>query len=174
MTDSYVNLLGETPNYRTMPVQKPGRSKQDYGTPRELIQAVELRFGQLDWDLAASKENAKAPYFLTEKSNYLTHPFRTWIEDGTLCWCNPPFANIGVWAEKWASDATAGARIIALVPASIGAEWFAEHVFDHATIIGLRPRITFEGCKDPYPKDCMLLCYGMEVPGGYFQTWRWK
>jgi hypothetical protein len=32
---------------RKMPEQKPGRSKQDYGTPWDFIKAVEARFGKL-------------------------------------------------------------------------------------------------------------------------------
>ena len=38
---------------RTMPAQVPGKSKQDYGTPIELIRAVEAKFGRLAFDLAA-------------------------------------------------------------------------------------------------------------------------
>lgn len=41
------------------PIQKPGRSKQDYGTPWEFIRAVERRWGKLHVDLAAHSENAK-------------------------------------------------------------------------------------------------------------------
>lgn len=174
---------------RAMPAQKPGKSKQDYGTPWELIRAVEARWGKLALDLAAhdNGDNAKAPAWIGESDDYLKQDwtvgkglFRTGLPLSLLCWCNPPFENLGPWAAKWAADAKKGARIIALVPASIGAEWFAEHVYRKALVVALRPRLTFEGCSDPYPKDCMLLCYGCssEVngwsPAEGFQVWRWK
>lgn len=182
------------------PVQKPGKSKQTYGTPVALIDAVEKRWGPLVIDLAAEPETAKAPYLFTKEDDYLK---QEWVKgaglpDDALCWCNPPFEDIGPWAEKWDQDATKGARIISLVPASIGSEWFAEHVFGHAKVVGLRPRLAFQGCHvlfprdhpragerkcvDPlcdgcatYPKDCMLMLWGkFEDPTDMFSIWRWK
>lgn len=176
---------------RTMPVQKPGRSKQDYGTPRELIRAIEARWGNLVLDLAAhdNGDNAKAPEWLGPSDDYLSLDIAEVVGEG-LCWCNPPFENIAVWARKWRADAAKGTRIIALTPASVGAEWFADHIEGVARVIALRPRITFEGgghqksCCDPnclgcqtYPKDCMLTLWGRVdartsyLPG--FETWRW-
>ena len=162
-----------------MPAQKPHKSKQDYGTPWELIRAVEARWGKLFLDLAALDDgsNAKAPAWFGESDDYLTQKLTPGLglPDDALCWCNPPFANIAPWARKWAADAALGARIIALVPASIGSEWFAAHVYRKALVVALRPRLTFEGCSDPYPKDCMLLVYGQRGGnGGLFEAWRWK
>ncbi len=39
-------------------------------------------------------------------------------------------------------------------------------------VLGLSPRLTFEGTKDPYPKDLMLSVFGYGMNG--FDTWRWK
>ena len=44
----------------TMPAQKPGRSKQNYGTPDAFIKAVEDRYGPLMFDLAAEPSTRKA------------------------------------------------------------------------------------------------------------------
>lgn len=155
-----------------VPAQKPGRSKQDYGTPLALIQACEARFGSFSLDLAASEENKKAPRCITIEHDSLTQDWTT-LAAGGLCWLNPPFSDIGVWTAKCRAEADRGCRIVMLVPASIGSEWFARDVFDHAAIIAIRPRLTFEGCTDPYPKDCMLLLWGM---GGksVMEIWRWK
>ncbi len=45
----------------TEPKQKPGRSKQDYGTPPEFLDAVKARFRieAFDCDLAASHDIAR-------------------------------------------------------------------------------------------------------------------
>lgn len=34
-----------------------GTSNQDVATPREFLKVVEARFGQIGWDLAATKDN---------------------------------------------------------------------------------------------------------------------
>lgn len=155
-----------------MPEQKPGRSKQDYGTPQEFIDAVTVRFGPLNFDLAADETNAKAQFFYTENDDSLASP---WPMHGNL-WLNPPYSDIRPWAEKCACHSRYGSpffgRILMLVPASIGSNWFADYVHEQAYILALSPRITFEGCETPYPKDCMLACYGGHQHG--FDTWRWK
>lgn len=159
-----------------MPKQKPGKSKQDYGTPPEFIAAVEKCFGKLVIDLAASADNVKAPYYLTAEDDFLK---QEWVvgrglPDASLAWLNPPFENLAPWMAKCKADADKGARIIMLVPASVGSEWFAKYVWGHAAVIVVRPRITFEGCKDPYPKDCMLILWGDWEARPMFDTWRWK
>lgn len=190
----------------SMPAQKPGRSKQDYGTPFDLKSAIEARWGTFDIDLAANDDgsNAKAPHWIGKSDNYFKMDLRSIREsEDTLCWCNPPFANIPKWASKWVEDADKGAKIIALVPASIGSEWFATYVEYRAKVIPLRPRICFQGCHQlfpsdhpmagepkcggdehcngcaTYPKDCMLLLYGFysnsQLSHNYMgPSWRWK
>lgn len=164
----------------SMPVQKPGKSKQDYGTPRELISAVEERWGKLVIDLAATAENTKAHYFITPERNSLAEDWHNWLAQyeyrnnrPAIAWLNPPFADIAPWAEKCRFECGRGAKIIMLTPASIGANWFADHVYGMASVIALRPRLVFEGCKDPYPKDCMLTLWGCGT-SGLFEIWKWK
>jgi len=154
-----------------MPAQKPGKSRQDYGTPEAFINAVIKRFGPLACDLAATRENSKAPYLYKPSMDSLKYPWAISFPTGNL-WLNPPFENIGVWAEKCALESLKRAgSILFLTPASIGTEWFAQWVEPYAHVIGLRPRLTFEGCKDPYPKDLILSVYSAGLRG--FSTWRW-
>jgi phage N-6-adenine-methyltransferase len=152
------------------PKQKPHRSRQDYETPDELLQAVQRRWGPFSLDLAAREDNKKAPLcFTPEQDSLLQH----WHKVNGLLWLNPPFSNIGEWAAKCASESTLGAKIVMLTPASVGSEWFAKHCHQRAQVVFLRPRLTFKGCKDPYPKDCMLTLWGFPGPAGY-ENWRWK
>jgi len=51
------------PAARLVPAQKPGRSKQDYATPREFLDAVEQKFGPIGWDLAADHVSSVAGGF---------------------------------------------------------------------------------------------------------------
>ena len=155
----------------SMPMQKPGRSEQVVGTPWELVRAAANRWGEFTLDLAANDDgsNAKAPSWCSPSTSYFASKLGN--REG-LCWCNPPFANIRPWARKWRIDAERGARIVALVPLST-CGWFADEVEGHANVVGLVERVTFEGHKSPYPKDMMLLLYGIPEDRE-FQTWRWK
>lgn len=175
-----------------MPVQKPGKSKQDYGTPWPLIRAIEERWGPLTIDLAARADNAKCPLFITPEENSLVQDWNECIGDG-LGFLNMEFAHIEPWVQK---SSLTNASLITLTPASIGAEWFADHCEDKAKVVGLRPRLAFEGCHnlypkehpkagqrkcDPscvgcavYPKDCMLMLWGQRFEfESVFSTWRW-
>jgi len=153
-----------------MPKQKPrGESKQDYGTPRNFIEAVEKRFGPIALDLAASADNAKAPKYFTQADDALS---QDWSKLDGLLWLNPPFADIAPWAKKCAASASVRTRIILLTPASIASNWYWDHVRANAIVYAISPRLTFEGTEDPYPKDLMISVFGFGATG--LGRWRWK
>lgn len=149
-------------------------SKQDHETPADFLAAVVARFGPLHVDLACRRDNAKAPLYLTEEIDSLSVGWARMFPGRTM-WLNPPFNRIAPWAEKCACEAIelarTGGRILMLTPASVGSEWFTEHVHDRARVHPLSPRLTFVGQTQPFPKDCILSVYG-ELPG--FLPWRWK
>lgn len=152
----------------TMPIQKPGRSKQDYGTPVEFLQAVKrrLNISEFSVDLAASDTNAKAQLFLSEEDNSLNEEWQY----GGWCWLNPPFSSISPWVEKASNSPS---HIAMLVPASVGANWWRDWVHNKAHVILLNGRLIFEGETLPYPKDCALLLYTPFINGGY-EVWDWR
>lgn len=154
----------------TGPSIKRGRSKQDYATPLDFRNAVVQRFGAPAFDLAASKDNyfASSVDFYTQEENSLV---RKWHKLPGLLWLNPPFNHIEPWAAKCRYEMEQGARILFLTPASIGSIWFATHVHRHAMVLGLNPRVCFDGV-DPYPKDCILSYFCSGVNG--FDVWHWK
>lgn len=161
---------------RTMPMQVPGKSVQVVGTPRDLLDAVEARFGRLTFDLAATKENS------VTGPAYFFGPGSTCGEDALVeswsalkgnLWLNPEFGSIKEWAAKCCmtlSEKPRG-RIFLLIPASVGSNWWAEYVDKKAAVFFLSPRITFKGHTTAYPKDVAICCYG--APYGY-ECWRWK
>lgn len=153
-----------------MPEQKPGRSKQDYPTPDDFMEAFTRRFDAPDWDLAATEENAKAAFFFTPEQNSLV---QKWEECAGSLFLNPPFGKIGPWAKKAAETSIIEptSRIFMLVPASIGSDWYRIFVEPFAYVLALTPRLSFDG-KSPYPKDVILCAYIHGLTG--FRTWRWK
>lgn len=150
-----------------MPRQKPGKSEQTVGTPEEFVMAVEERFGHLSVDLAATAANAKAPKWITPEEDSLKQKWSRF--EGNL-WLNPPFGRIKPWVKK-ASKTTPSGRILVLVPASVGSNWFADYVWEKARIFFIRPRLQFVGHTAGYPKDLVLIVYG-EEPG--IELWQWK
>lgn len=150
-------------NNSLMPKQRPGRSRQDYPTPSNFLDAAKHKFEVEKWviDLAADNNNKVVPQYYGKDSclgeDSLVENWASW--KGNL-WLNPPYGNIEPWVQK-AYESTQGGsnRIFVLVPASVGSNWFANWVFDKARVILLRPRISFDGIN-PYPKDIMLLIYG--------------
>jgi phage N-6-adenine-methyltransferase len=159
---------------RAMPAQQPGNSKQDYATPREFLDAVERRFGPIRFDLAAHHGNHVVENYYGPGSPKGEDSFKqNWSLLGGVLWLNPEFADIAPWAEKCKTDGAAGARVKMLVPASVGSDWFREHVHHRALVLALSPRLTFVGETDPYPKDLMLCAFGPWIAPG-FDCWRWK
>jgi phage N-6-adenine-methyltransferase len=151
------------------PIQKPGKSRQDFPTPKDLLDAIARRFGTIDFDLAARADNTVAPSFYSPEQDSLIQP---WSLPGIrVAFLNPEFANIEPWAAKCASCCLLSRWTLLLVPASIGSNWFTNHVNGKALVLGLNPRISFDG-KAPYPKDCLLACFGFGASG--FDVWRWK
>lgn len=162
------------------PAQKPGKSKQDYETPMEFINAVVRRFGPFAVDLAASEANKKAPTFFGEADNSLSCPWAGLLIEaiGFVGWLNPPFGNLDQWAAKCAGESKLlhpRAVITMLCPASVGTNWWAEHVDGSAAeVLLLRPRLSFVDTTAPYPKDLALVVYRGETEGGtMYRPWRW-
>lgn len=157
----------DTPK-KTGPSINRGTSKQDYETPPEFMQAVERRFGKIDFDLACESSTRKAERYYTPESDALKHDWH--CLNGWL-WLNPPFSNIGDWAKKCAEESQYGARILFLVPASTGSGWYWNYVKPYAHVLHLRQRITFLGATDAYPKDMVLAVYAFGLTGE--SAWSW-
>lgn len=153
------------------PKQKPGKSRQDYETPQELIDAVEHRFGTIGFDLAASKRNAVASECFDIRSDALA-PERSWQLPGVqVAWLNPPFGRLGPWAQKCAEHRELQRWTLMLAPLG-SQDWACEHVWGKAFVLKLRGRVTFVGETQGFIKDLVIACYGFGVAGEEFWDWR--
>lgn len=164
------------------PSQHRQGSRQDWGTPRGFLTAVQLRFGPISFDLAASPQNAvvKGRFYgpgSGANQDALEDDARPWAmrleaeRGASWLWLNPPFADIDRWATACATEMQRGARILLLTPASVGTRWYAQHIVPHAHVLFLSPRLTFVGARDPYPKDLMLSVFAHGLTG--CSTWQW-
>ena len=164
------------------PKQKPGRSKQDYGTPPEFLAAVKKRLAidEFDVDLAASHKNTVVELsYYTKQDNALV---QDWECGEGWNWLNPPFARIEPWVKRaYEMSMQYGVKTAVLVPAGVGSNWWRDWVHQKAAIQLLNGRITFLNCPpnprtgkvDAYPKDCALLLYSPYMTEGY-DVWSWR
>lgn len=142
-----------------------------YGTPRSFIQAVEREFGALVFDLASDGKNNIAPMYYTPAEDSLSQAW-SWITGG-FAWLNPPYDDIGKWAKKAYTESLLGTKILMLVPASVGSNWYRDFVYGKAEVRFLNGRLTFVGHKTGYPKDLMLIVYDSErTPSQTIWNWR--
>ena len=153
-----------------------GQSVQDVETPKDLLDAVVRRWGPLAIDLAATEANRKADRWLGPGSPIAEDALvKGWAAqiDGTA-WLNPPFGDLGPWAKKcseWLGCCVVGSAVLLLVPASVGSNWWRDHVDGKADVHFLNGRVKFVGHTGPYPKDLALCVYG-DPPG--YHVWNWR
>lgn len=158
------------------PKQHPGKSKQDYCTPLAFLDAVKKRFNIKDFsiDLATSCKNAIVPAYYTEHHNALLQDWNV----GGVAWCNPPYKKITLWVKKALKESRNGQKILMLLPASVGSNWFRDYVFEKTPVLYLNGRLAFIPDKPKwlYPKDLMLLLWGYEKEccGQLFSVWSWR
>lgn len=154
-----------------------GSSKQDYATPEDFRSAVVKKFGLPSFDLAADETNHFGPSWFSLKDGDDSFE-QVWNELNGLLWLNPPFDRIEPWVEKCHLSAELGAKILLLVPASVGSVWYSKHVHGVANdVYFLTGRLCFDG-NAPYPKDCLLALFHHQHQGCVISTrydcWRWK
>ncbi len=159
---------------------KRGASNQDVRTPRVFLDAVEKRFGVIDFDLAASpgssvvNTNNRDDLSWGPEEDSLK---QDWAELRGRLWLNPPFDPIAPWVRKCAETAPQldeAAAILLLCPLAVGTKWFRTFVAPFADVYNVG-RITFVGATDPFPKDLALCVYCSEPPKhpGMIHHWDW-
>jgi len=170
-----------------MPKQKPGKSKQDYETPENLLNAIKYRLGikAFLFDFACSRRNMKGSRGWTKADDSLSKRAVEWAMavEGGWGWLNPPFSKIGPWAKKCRQAMHKGANIAFLVPAAVGSNWFHHFIWEEkgVRVIYLNGRPCFDPKRPKwgFPKDCMLVLFrGGREDGELLpfssDVWRWK
>jgi site-specific DNA-methyltransferase (adenine-specific) len=108
-------------------------SSDDWETPPCLMSYVRERF-QVDFDLAASAENAKCDRFFTKEEDALQQSWADLNVDGDL-FLNPPFSLLSEFTLKAKEESRNGAGIVIIAPAYPDRRWFQNHVIGHASYV---------------------------------------
>lgn len=86
---------------------------------------------------------------------------RSWVKDadGGAVWLNPPYGrSIKDWMRKAASEARAGAVVVALVPSRTDTAWFQDYCLPHEVRF-IRGRLRFGEAVNaaPFPSALVIL-----------------
>ena len=127
-------------------------ASDEWSTPQDLFDWLNFMF-QFTLDPCATPENAKVKKYFTKPDNGLV---KSWSRERVFC--NPPYSEVELWAQKAATEAdTAGALVALLVPARTDTKWFQKYCIGRA-IIFLKGRLKFGGHKNsaPFPSVVVL------------------
>jgi phage N-6-adenine-methyltransferase len=124
----------------------------EWSTPRDFFNKLDMEFGPFDLDPCATPENAKCSRFFTRQQNGLN---QKWI--GKV-WMNPPYGReIGKWISKAYESSLTGALVVCLVPARTDTAWFQDFAM-RGEIRFIRGRLKFGGSKNsaPFPSAIVV------------------
>lgn len=104
----------------------------DWPTPQDFFDRLNLEFGGFSLDVCASNANHKAPkWFGHDHAHWARRDAlkRNWTVDagGAPIWMNPPYGRaIKPFMEKAVQEARRGATVVCLVPARTDTAWWHE------------------------------------------------
>lgn len=127
--------------------------RQEWATPRRLAEKFVVEF-DLDTDVCALPHNAVCPRFITAPDATAEAQALAAGVDGLKTrwasvspskrvWCNNPYADTGLWAEKVLDEMAEGVFTLMLVPANTETRWFHSLV-RYCAVDFFQSRIRFE------------------------------
>ena len=122
-------------------------------TPLPLFRMLDQEFA-FTLDVAAQPDNALCARFYTPEQDGLA---QSWA--GDVCWCNPPYREVGRWVRKAAEAAQVGATVVCLLPASTDTQWWHTWVIPLAEIRFLQGRLKFSRSKTNAPFPCTVVIF---------------
>ena len=136
----------------------PRATRDDWGTPQALFDALNDEFGPFDLDAAADQHNAKCARCYTSADDGLAQPW-----NARRVWLNPPYGHRLIdWVRKAELETREGRAelVCCLLPARTDPRWFQEIVLPHALEIRFLPgRLRFEGAAGPAPFGSLVVVF---------------
>lgn len=115
-----------------------GPKSDEWQTPSDFFNALNDRF-DFSYDLAATRENSKAPLCFTKEDNSLS---KNWNRVKGNCWMNPPFSLAKEFFKKASESRN---KIVAIYKAAnMETEVWQKYIFPHAKVHVLGKRLNYE------------------------------
>lgn len=142
-------------------------SSQDmtWQTPPEVWQDVLNRLGLEQFDLDPCSPGQSSPIPCTNRFTVADNGLsQCWGAPGSTVWVNPPYGKaLSVWIDKIIQESCRGIKIIVLVPARTGTNWWYKALSGGGKPEFLRGRLRFIGPDgergDPAPFDSALIWF---------------
>lgn len=128
----------------------------EWGTPQLFFDFLNDEF-HFTLDPCATKANAKCKKFFTKKDNGLT---KSWA--GEVVFVNPPYARYVTeqWVEKCYQESLKGARVVMLLSAGTGRNYWHRLIFEYAAQIRwVRGFFKFEGAASTAPFGSAIVIF---------------
>ena len=132
-------------------------NSDEWETPQEFFELLKKEYGEFDLDPCCTKETAKADWYITKEEDGLSADW----EDADYVFVNPPYSEVGKWAEKCFNEATENLRrVVLLVPSRTDTKWFHEYVLPYATEVRfVKGRLKFSNSKNSAPFPSMVVVF---------------
>ena len=97
-------------------------------TPKEVIDYIESRFGEIKLDLCASDEGHVCDFYLTERDNFIDNKWivSSMVDFGNLCWMNCPYSNPLPFVQQAIKWSQAGYAVAGMLNNDSSTKWFVE------------------------------------------------
>lgn len=105
-------------------------------TPPEVVDYIQSRFGKIQLDLCASETGSVCDFYLDEHDNFLNDAWlaSSMIDNGQLCWMNPPYSNPLPFVKQAIKWSRAGYAVAGILNNDPSTKWFI-HLENKAAII---------------------------------------
>ena len=151
-------------------------SKSDeWSTPQDLYDYLDLKYGPFHLDPCATKESAKCPNYLTIEDDAFSpehfHPEMGWGHKYWNTFINPPYSDIKKWTEAAYLHGNWNHHMSALlIPSRTDTKYFHEYCMKAHTIVFIKGRLKFGDNKNSAPFPSMVVLFGGGMGDGPNRT----
>lgn len=135
---------GKSARWKTLHASKD----MTWQTPPEVWQNVLSRLGiqQFDLDPCSPDDGQRSIPCVNRYALADDGLSRSWGDSGSVVWVNPPYGKaLSLWIDKMVAEAILGVKVIALVPARTGTNWWHKALEGGGKPEFLRGRLRFVG-----------------------------
>lgn len=102
----------------------------EWETPQELFDNLNIEFGGFNMDVAANSTNAKCSFFCFKDERF-DGLKQNWMKKN---WCNPPYSLVKEFCLKATEEAKKGNLTVMLIPARTDTKFFHEYIYNKPNV----------------------------------------
>ena len=140
-------------------------NSDEWETPQDLYDYLDLKYGPFHLDPCATKETAKCPNFLTIEDDAFSdkyfHPEMAWGHSYDSVFINPPYSDIKRWTEAaWKHGNWIHRKAVLLIPGRVCTKYFHDYCMKAYKILFIKGRLKFSNSKNSAPFPSIVVIFG--------------